>query len=194
MTSRCVTPAYRRSARPGGQHITSTLENPASEAKWRTCSSVYSGKIAETNPSFIGEGSGGERKGPTWNPGRDHFITAPRGPTRCWRVCQESERRLSDHTAPGEASCSRTADCSIWLGVAGGADQSSGQATRGSARECHDRSDSISANQCAFATKSRLRSGAHPYYRSTAEQVMKTTRRPASSPIARTSRVARAPG
>src|SRR3954452_2076849 len=49
----CVTPAYRRSARPGGQHMTSTLENPASEAKCKTCSSVYSGKIAETNPSFI---------------------------------------------------------------------------------------------------------------------------------------------
>src|SRR3954462_10852644 len=52
----CVTPAYRRSARPRGQHMTSTLENPASEAKCMTCSSVYSGKIAETNPSFIAVG------------------------------------------------------------------------------------------------------------------------------------------
>ena len=53
VTSRWVTPAYRRSARPGGQHISSTLENPASAANPSTCSSVNSGKIAETNPSFI---------------------------------------------------------------------------------------------------------------------------------------------
>ena len=49
----CVTPAYFRSALPGGQHISSTLENPVLWARLKTCSSVYSGTIAETNPSFM---------------------------------------------------------------------------------------------------------------------------------------------
>ena len=53
VTSMCVTPAYLRSALPGGQHISSTLENPALWAKLKTCSSVYSGTMAETNPSFM---------------------------------------------------------------------------------------------------------------------------------------------
>src|SRR5271165_7161198 len=53
VTSMCVTPAYLRSAFPGGQHISSTLENPALWAKLNTCSRVYSGTMAETNPSFM---------------------------------------------------------------------------------------------------------------------------------------------
>src|SRR5208337_3333337 len=53
VTSMCVTPAYLRSAFPGGQHMSSTLENPALWAKLNTCSRVYSGTMAETNPSFM---------------------------------------------------------------------------------------------------------------------------------------------
>ena len=52
-TSIWVTPAYRRSDLPGGQHMSSTLENPLAPAKLTSASSVYSGKIAETNPSFM---------------------------------------------------------------------------------------------------------------------------------------------
>src|SRR5208337_3325832 len=53
VTSMCVTPAYLRSAFPGGQHMSSTLENPALWAKLNTCSRVCSGTMAETNPSFM---------------------------------------------------------------------------------------------------------------------------------------------
>src|SRR6266436_4465752 len=53
-TSMWVTPAYRRSAPPGGQHISSTQPNSSSAAKARTSSRVNSGRMALTNPSCMG--------------------------------------------------------------------------------------------------------------------------------------------
>src|SRR5437773_1441356 len=54
VTSRWVTPAYRRSALPGGQHISSTQANPSSAANANTSSSDRSPRMADTNPSFMG--------------------------------------------------------------------------------------------------------------------------------------------
>src|SRR5215471_11166101 len=49
-----VTPAYLRSALPTGQHIASTQANRSCAANASTCSRFNSGRMALTNPSFIG--------------------------------------------------------------------------------------------------------------------------------------------
>jgi hypothetical protein len=47
-----VTPAYRRSALPTGQHMISTQEYPVSAANVITSSNVKSANIALKNPSL----------------------------------------------------------------------------------------------------------------------------------------------
>src|SRR5438876_959145 len=54
VTSMCVTPAYLRSALPGGQHMSSTQANFSAAANANTSSSDRSGRMADTNPSFMG--------------------------------------------------------------------------------------------------------------------------------------------
>src|SRR6266849_4146211 len=52
-TSMCVTPAYRRSALPFGQHMSSTQSYPLAAANAATCSRLKSGRMALTNPRVI---------------------------------------------------------------------------------------------------------------------------------------------